>query len=75
MIEGEPNSELLPGPKGLLVQWPRMGTAQEKGEQRERAFFAAVGRKILRVVPKQFQVPPVVLAKLSSAPEFQQLLW
>lgn len=35
MIEGELNSELLPGPKGLLVQWPRMGTAQEKGEQRE----------------------------------------
>lgn len=41
-IEGEPNSELLPGPTGLLVQWPCVGMAQEKGEQREQAVFAAV---------------------------------
>ena len=40
------------------MQWPHVGTAQEKGEQRERDLFAAV-REVLCMAPEQFQVPPV----------------
>lgn len=42
MIEGELNSELLPGPQRLLAQWSHVNMAQEKGEQREWALFAGI---------------------------------